>query len=93
MLEYDRIDISEVIDVNKINVLRECIICYPWYFFVINFIFQSKVCDDCHNLMQKAISFNDAAIVSVKQNDYRIHFLYISKDEAINLLRSTDLTR
>ena len=64
-----------------------------WYFSVINFIFQSKVCDDCHNLMQKAISFNDVAIVSVKQNDYRIYFLHISKYEAINLLRNTDLTR
>ena len=35
--------------------------------------------------MQKAISFNDDAIVCVKGNDHRIHFLYISKDEAIYL--------
>ena len=31
------------------------------------------------------MSFNDVAIVSVKRNDYRIHFWYISKDKAINL--------
>ena len=37
--------------------------------------------------------FNDAAIVSVKGNDYRIHFWYISKCEAINLLKYADLTK
>ena len=30
--------------------------------------------------MQKAENFNDAAIVSVKGNDYEIHFKYMSKD-------------
>ena len=45
-----------------------------------------------HDLIQKAMSFNNAAIVSVKWNDYRIHFLYRSKDEIINLLRNADLT-
>ena len=38
------------------------------------------------------MSFNDFAVVFVKGNDYRIHFLYMSKDEAINLLRNVDLT-
>ena len=37
--------------------------------------------------MQKTMSFIDVAIVSVKENDYRIHFWYISKDEAIKLLK------
>ena len=33
------------------------------------------------------MNFNDvAAVATVKLNDYRIYFLYISKDEAINLL-------
>ena len=29
--------------------------------------------------MQKAISFDDVAIVSVKGNDYKIHFWYMMK--------------
>ena len=33
MLEYDRIDISEEIDINKTKVSRECDICHYWYFF------------------------------------------------------------
>ena len=32
MLEYDRIDVSERIDVNKTNFTRECNICHYWYF-------------------------------------------------------------
>ena len=34
----------------------------------------------CHNLMQKTMNFNDVAIASVKENDYRIHFWYMNKD-------------
>ena len=33
MLEYDRIDISEGIDINKLNdKSKECGICHYWYF-------------------------------------------------------------
>ena len=32
MLEYDRIDISEGIDVNKTSASKECDVCHYWYF-------------------------------------------------------------
>ena len=35
--------------------------------------------------MQKSTSFDDVAIVSIKGNNYRIHFWYMSKNDAINL--------
>ena len=41
--------------------------------------------------MQKAKTFNDVAIVSVKRNDYRIYFWYISKDDAINIMKNSNL--
>ena len=37
------------------------------------------------------MSFNYFAIASVKGNDYRIHFCYMSKDKGINLLKYADL--
>ena len=46
----------------------------------------------CHKLVLKAVIFNDVAIVTVKGNDYRIHFSHMSKYEAIKLLRNADLT-
>ena len=41
--------------------------------------------------MQKAMNFNDVAIVSIKQSDYRIHFWCISKDDAINIMNNSNL--
>ena len=40
--------------------------------------------------MQKAMSFNDVAIVYVKGNAYRIHFWYMSKDDAVNIMNNSD---
>ena len=41
--------------------------------------------------MQKAISFNNVAIVFVKENVYRINFWYMSKDDAINIINKSHL--
>ena len=62
---------TEGIDINQTSESRKCIICHYWHFLEINFKIQPKVCNSCHDLMQKAMSFNDVAIVSVKGNDYR----------------------
>ena len=37
------------------------------------------------------MNFNDTAIISVRENDYGIHFCYIKKDEAINIMKNFDL--
>ena len=37
MLEYDKIDISEGIDRNKISASKECNICHYWYFLDKNY--------------------------------------------------------
>ena len=74
MLEYERIDISEGIDVNKTNLSKECDICHNWYFKNIGFKNESYLCNGCHELMQKAMGFNNVAIVYVERNAYRIHF-------------------
>ena len=83
MLEYERIDISEGIDVNKTNLSKECDICHYWYFKDIGFKYEKYLCNGCHDLMQKAMSFN---IVYVKRNAYRIHFWYISKNDVVNIM-------
>ena len=66
MLEYKRIDISEEIDVNKTNLSKECGICHYWYFKDIGFKYEKYLCNCCHDLMQKAVSFNNVAIAYVK---------------------------
>ena len=91
MLEYDTIDISEGIDTNKRSASKECNICHYWYFLDKNFNYEKYLCNGCHDLMQKALSFNDIAIVSIKGNDYRIHFWYMSKNDAIVLMTNSNL--
>ena len=91
MLEYDRIDISEGIDINKKSASKECDICHYWYFLDKSFNYEPYLCNGCHDLMQKAMIFNDVAIVSIKGNDYRIHFWFMSKNDAIVLMTNSNL--
>ena len=91
MLEYDRIDILEGIDVNKTSESKECDICHYQHFKDIGFKYEPYLCNVCRVLMQKAMSFNNVAIVYVKGRAYRIHFQYISKDDAISILNNSNL--
>ena len=93
MLEYDKIDISEGIDINKTNASKECDICHYWYFKDTGFKYEPFLCNGCYDLMQKAMTFNDVAIVSVKGSDYRIRFWYMSKGDAINIMKNSPLDK
>ena len=88
--EYEIIDISEGVDVNKTNLPKECNICHYWYFKDIGFKYEPYLCNGCHDLMQKAMGFNNIAIVYVKGNAYRIHFWYMSKDDPINIMNGSN---
>ena len=83
MLKCDKIDISEEIDVNKTNASKQCDICHYWYFKDIGFKYKPYLCNDCHDLIQKTMNFNDVAIICVKGSAYRIHFWYMSKDDQL----------
>ena len=65
MLQSDRIDISEGIDVNKTSALKEYDICHYWYLKGIGFNYEPYLCNGCYDLMQKAVSFNHVAIAYV----------------------------
>ena len=41
--------------------------------------------------MQKAVSFNNAAVVYVEGIAYRIHFWYMSKDDVIDIMNGSNL--
>ena len=64
MLEYNRIDISEGIDVKKCNqTSRQCSLCQYYYFSSKNFNYQRHLCDGCHDISTKAISMQNIAIM------------------------------
>ena len=91
MLEYDRIDISEGIDINKRNKSKECMLCHYWYFLYNNFSYGLYLCDGCYNIMQKSNNFKNIAIVYVKKSAYKIYFPYMSKRKENILMTNSNL--
>ena len=73
------------------QICQKCDICHYWYFKDVVFKYEPCLCNGCHDLMQKAMSFNNIAIVFVEGSAYRIHFWYMSKDDAINIMNGLNL--
>ena len=92
LLYYDRIDVSEGIDVNKISTSKECDVCHYWYFLNYSFMFQPDVCNRCHGLLMMSVNLSDIAILNINGSDYRCIVSLISKNKAIKLLQKADLT-
>ena len=71
---------------------KECHICHYWC-FLDKKIFKCEpyLSNGCHDLMQKAINFNNVAIVSIKGSGYRIHFWDTSKNDAIYIMKNSNL--
>ena len=55
-----------------------------------NFNYEPYLWNGFHDLMQKAIKLT-AAIVSIKGSCYRIHFWYMTKDDAIKITNNSNL--
>ena len=89
MLYYDRIDLSEEINVNKPSPSN---VCHYWYFLNYSFKFQSNVCNRCHDLLMISINLSNIAILNMKGSDYCCIISLISKNEAINLMQNVGLT-
>ena len=90
MLEYDRIDNSEGIDSTRNKLVsKECLVCHFWYFIDKNFNFDVILCNGCRDMNIKAVSLNNLAIVYVGNKVYRINFAFMTKDEAINLIKNS----
>ena len=66
MLEYDRIDISEGIDINKCEeTSRECSLCKFDYFLHKNFNYSPYLCNGCY-MSLKAVSMQNLTIINHK---------------------------
>ena len=83
--------ISEEIDVYKTDLSKECDVSPYWYFKDVGFTYEKYLCNGSHDSMEKAMSFNNVVVVYVKENAYRIHFWYLSKDDAISIKNGSNL--
>ena len=71
MLQYQKIDVSEGIDVNKTSASKECKLCHYWLFKDVGFKFEWHVCNGCHDLLTMAYSLKSIVILNAKEATFR----------------------
>ena len=89
MLWYQKIDVSEGIDVNKTSASKEYELCHYWFFKDIGFKFEEHVCNKCHDLLTIAYSLKDIAILNAKGATFRCILMGISKNEGLKRLNNS----
>ena len=90
MFKYDKVDISEGIDVNRTNRSKECTLCHYWYFLNKSFKYGPYLCDGCYDIVQRSTDLENITIVCIKKIAYRIYFPYMNKHEAKKLIKKFD---
>ena len=93
MLQYDRTDISEGIDIEKCKeTSKECNLCKFYYVLDKNFKCGPYLCNGCYDMYSKAVSMKNLAIINHNGNHYRVNFAFISKKDAYNLIKNAMIT-
>ena len=88
MLQYEKIDDSEGIHVNKTGLPKECMLCRYWYFKDVGFRFEPHVCNKCRDVLMTTYELKTIAILNVKGFDFGYILWGIYKDEAVNRLNN-----
>ena len=92
MLEYDRIDISEGIDINKFEeTSRRCSLCKFYYFLDKNFSYGPFLCNGCYDMSLKAVIMQNLAIINHNGNHYGVNFAFISKKDAHSFIKNATI--
>ena len=89
MLRYQKIDVSEGIDVNKTSASKECELCHYWFFKDIGFKFEEHVCNKCHDLLMMVYSLKNIAILSAKGTTFRCLLMDTGKNETLKKLNNS----
>ena len=88
MLVYEKIDISDGIDVNKSYEPKEFTLCHYWYFLDKSFSYGPYLCNGYYNMTQKCNELKNIAIIRIKKSVYRICFLLMSTRETKTMANS-----
>ena len=90
-IRYERIDVSEGIDINKTSALKKCMICHYWYFLDIGYEYEQYVCNGWHNLSIMVYDLDDFMILNIKSVYYRCFVHNMSKHKVIKLSNNSQL--
>ena len=83
ILQEQKIDASEEINVNKTSASKECKLCHYWFFKDVGFKFEEHVCNGCRDLLTMADSLKNIVILSAKGATFRYLLMGISKNETL----------
>ena len=86
MPQYQKIDVSKGIYVNKTSESKECDLCHYWFFKDVAFKFEEHVCNRCHDLLTVTYSLKNIAILSAKRATFRCLLMGISRNEVLRKL-------
>ena len=89
MLQYEKFDVSEGIDINKTSPSKECMLCHYWYFKNVSYKCEPHVCNKFYDILVTAYELKNIAILTIKGVDYRCILWGISKNEAVNILNNS----
>ena len=89
MLRYQKIGVSEGIDINKTSASKECGLCHYWFLKDIGFKFEEHVCNKCNDLLTMAYSLKSIAILSAKGATFRCILMGITKNEDLKRLNNS----
>ena len=91
MLQYEKNDASEGIDVNKTSASKECELCCYWFFKGVGFKFEEHVGNGCHDLLAMVYSLENITILSAKGTTFRCNLWGISRNEGLRRLNNSVL--
>ena len=87
-MEYDKINISEGIDINKCEeTSRERSLCKFYYFLDKNFKYGPYLCYGCY-MFVKTLSTQNLTIINQNGNYYCVIFAFMTKKDAYNLIKN-----
>ena len=91
MLYYDRINVSEGIDVNLTSASEKCSICCYWYFLDKGLRFQNTIFYGCQEWLIMSSDIKSITVLNINGVDYYWIIFGISKSEDIDVLKNADL--
>ena len=87
MIQHDKTNVSEGVDLNKTSSSKECVLCHCWFFKDIGFKPEKHVCNECHGLLTMTNSLKD--ILSANGATYRCILIGSSTNEALEKLNKS----
>ena len=65
MIQFEEIDVSEAIGINKTSE-KKCMLCDNWHFKDVGYKFEPHVCNKCHDVLMTAYKLKNIEILTVR---------------------------